>query len=306
MKVYNANMVGHRILIVGAGDLGRALGGSLCERGNVILFWDIDRAKMPEERPFREMIPQADMVFLCVPSWAVRSVLSEATSALRGTTIVAMFSKGIDASLGYTMGELLPELLPKHQPFVVVGGPMLAAEIAAGKHAAAVFASPDEAAAKSVAGAFRSPIFSVETSRDAMGISLAGALKNIFAIGLGVADGLGLDGDAKGWIVARAIQEMMGIAKALKVEGSVMLGTAGLADLIATSYSSYSRNREIGDEIVKYGTCNLKGEGPVSILPLMARLRSQAEEFPLLNAIKEMVIDCRPAKPIMDLYFAGR
>ena len=299
-------MEAHRILIVGAGDLGQALGGVLRAKGNTITFWDIDRAKVAKERPLHEMVPLADIIFLCVPSWAIRSVLSEATSSLRRTTIVAAFSKGIDVSLGDTIGELLPELLPKHQPFIIVGGPMLAAEIAAGKHAAAVFASPDEAIAKSVADIFKSPIFSVEISRDATAVSLAGALKNVYALGLGIVDGLGFDGDAKGWIVARAVQEMMSIAKSLGIEASAMLGTAGLADLIATSYSSYSRNRAIGDEIARKGTCDLKGEGSVSIPPLMARLRSQAEEFPLLGAIKKIVIDCEPAKSIMDIYFAGK
>ncbi len=289
-----------RILIVGAGELGQALGDYLHKKGNDVIFWDIDRAKSSDSRPLHEIIPFVDFALLCVPSWAVRSMLSEATSVLRLTTIVVALSKGMDASLGYTMAELLPELLPKHQQFVVVGGPMLAPEIVAGKNAAAVFASPFGAAAKKVADLFASPVFTVEVSNDALGVSLGGVLKNIYAIGLGIADGLELGDNAKGFIAARAIDEMIDIAEALRVGQSSILGTAGLADFIATSYSPYSRNRAVGDEIVKTGTCGLKGEGFVSIPPLMTRLGADVARFPLLNAIKKIAIDCEPARPIMD------
>jgi glycerol-3-phosphate dehydrogenase (NAD(P)+) len=228
------------------------------------------------------------------------------TSALPSTSIIVSFSKGMDESDGRkTTGELLPELLPNFQQFVIVGGPMLAAEITAGKNAAAVFASSFGTAAKKVADLFVSPVFATEISNDAKSVSLAGVLKNIYALGLGIVDGLELDGNAKGWIVARAVNESLGIAEVLGADKKIMLGTAGLADFVATGYSPYSRNREVGDEIVKNGKCNLKGEGVVSIPPLMIRLGENAAKFPLLNAIKKIAVDCEPAKPIMDEYFTA-
>jgi len=296
-----------QILIIGAGELGQALGGYLRAKGDAVSFWDINSSKIVDPRPLHEIIPMADFVFLCVPSWAVRSVLSDSASVLRSASVVVSFSKGIDAaSCRQTTGELLPELLPKSQPFVIVGGPMLAAEIVAGKNTAAVFASPLEITAKGTADLFRSPTFAVEVSDDAVSVSLAGVLKNIYAIGLGIADGLELGDNAKGWLVARAVNEMMGIAEIFRADKKVILGTAGLADFIATGYSVYSRNREVGDEIVKKGKCNLKGEGVVSIPPLIARLGPSAEQFPLLNVIKDIAIDCKPAKQTMDAYFAGK
>jgi glycerol-3-phosphate dehydrogenase len=292
------------ILIIGAGELGQALAGHLRPKG-VVSLWDVDPSKTPGQKPqpLSKVIPAADFVLLCVPSWAVRSVLSSAVSVLRPTTVVVSLSKGMmDAAMGQVMGELLPQLLVKNQPFAVVGGPMLATEIAKGLRAAAVFASPDEKVAERVAELFRSPVFMAETSDDVTSVSFAGVLKNIYAVALGIADGLGLDGNAKGWIVARATNEMLAIAEALNVDKQVILGTAGLADFIATAYSPYSRNREVGDEIAKSGKCNLKGEGNVSIPSLMARLGAGASKFPLLNAIKKIAIDCEPAKPLMDTY----
>jgi glycerol-3-phosphate dehydrogenase (NAD(P)+) len=295
-----------RILIIGAGELGQALGGYLGAKGCKISLWDADSSKSTDERPLHEIVSSIDFVFLCVPSWAIRSVLSDMTSALPSTSIIVSFSKGMDESDGRkTTGELLPELLPNFQQFVIVGGPMLAAEITAGKNAAAVFASSFGTAAKKVADLFVSPVFATEISNDAKSVSLAGVLKNIYALGLGIVDGLELDGNAKGWIVARAVNESLGIAEVLGADKKIMLGTAGLADFVATGYSPYSRNREVGDEIVKNGKCNLKGEGVVSIPPLMIRLGENAAKFPLLNAIKKIAVDCEPAKPIMDEYFTA-
>jgi glycerol-3-phosphate dehydrogenase (NAD(P)+) len=293
------------ILILGAGNLGQTLGDYVQKQGNEVVFWDIDAAKVPHGRPLEETVPVADFIFLCMPSFAVPSVLSQATSSLKPATIVVAFAKGLDAATGRTMAELLPELLPKDQPFVIVGGPMLATEIAAGENAAAVFASQSEDAAKSVADIFRSDVFAVEVSRDAVSVSFVGVLKNIYALGLGIVDGLELDGNAKGWIVSRALGEMLGIAEALDIDRSVILGTAGLADFVATGYSPYSRNRAVGHEIVKNGKCNLKGEGFISIPPLMARLGPRAAEFPLLNTIKKIAIDCEPAKSTVEILFAG-
>jgi len=235
----------------------------------------------------------------------MRDALSDAASVLRPTTVVIALSKGMDAATGQVTGELMPQLLPSGQPFAVVGGPMLAAEIAKGLHAAAVFASPDAKIAERVAALFKSPIFMTETSTDVASISLAGVLKNIYAVALGIADGMDIDGNGKGWIAANATREMLGIAEALKMDKQAILGTAGLADFMATAYSPFSRNRAVGDEIVKKGKCDLKGEGVTSLPPLMARLGSRAEQYPLLNVMKKIAVDCVSVAAIMEEYFAA-
>ena len=295
-----------KILIMGAGGLGQAV-GEVLSRENEVSFWDVDPTKVPggQARPLQELLPGAGFILLCVPSWAIPGAIS-GIPAFDAATVVVAFSKGMDASSGQVTGELLPHLLPKGQPFAVVSGPMLAAEIAQGLRAAAVFASPDEAIAKRTAELFASPVFTAEISTDAPAVSLAGVLKNIYAISLGIADGLGLDGNAKGWLAARAANEMVAIAEVFGMDKNVILGTAGLADFIATAYSSYSRNREVGEEIVKNGKCALEGEGTASLPPLMARLGPRAAEFPLLGLIKQIAIDCGPAKPAMDAYFQPR
>lgn len=294
------------VLIVGAGELGQALAGCL-RKDNEVSLWDTDLTKVPDQgtRALKDMVPSADFVLLCIPSWAMRDALSNAASGLRPTTVVVALSKGMDAATGQVTGELMPQLLPSGQPFAIVGGPMLAAEIAKGLHAAAVFASPDAKVAERVAALFKSPIFMTETSTDVASISLAGVLKNVYAVALGIADGMDIDGNGKGWIAANATREMLGVAEALKMDKQAILGTAGLADFMATAYSPFSRNRAVGDEIVKKGKCDLKGEGVTSLPPLMTRLGSRAAEFPLLNVVKKIAVDCVSAAAIMEEYFAA-
>lgn len=299
-------MKSHRILIVGAGELGMALGGYLKGRGHEISFWDVDPTRVSGKQPLHELVSFVDFVFLCVPSWAIRGVLSDIVSKLPLRTVIVSFAKGIDPTSRETTGELLPELLSRNQPFVVVGGPMLAAEIAIGKGSAAVFASLDKDIAQTVSDLFVSEVFTTELSTDIAGVSLAGVLKNIYAIALGIADGLDLGDNEKGWLVVRALKESVSIAKILGVDSAMILGTAGLADFIATGYSVYSRNRTVGDEIVKKGQCNLKGEGTASLPPLLMRLNGKIDQFPLLSLVKAIAIDCKPAESAMEEYFTGK
>jgi glycerol-3-phosphate dehydrogenase (NAD(P)+) len=196
--------------------------------------------------------------------------------------------------------------LLKTQPFVIVGGPMLAAEITAGKGAAAIFASPKTEVAQTVADLFASPVFATEVSNDIIGVSLAGVLKNIYAILLGIADGLELGDNEKGWLVARALAESARVAKTLGMDGDMIFSTAGLADFVATGYSAYSRNREVGDDIVKKGKCNLKGEGTASLPALIARIDGKMNQFPLLDLVKRIAIDCDPPAPAIEEYFMNR
>ncbi|MDE2019541.1 MAG: hypothetical protein KGJ13_04295 [Patescibacteria group bacterium] len=297
------------ILIIGAGELGRAVGKLLEDKPVAVSFWDADPAKMPGQKKLGELVPAADCVLLCIPSWAVRDAASKISAAgLRKEAAVVAFSKGIEAQSLKTMGELLPELLPVDQPFAVVGGPMLAAEIMDGKPAAAVIASKNAAVAGNLRELFASDHFKAEVSDDVFGVSLAGVLKNIYAVALGIADGLRMDGNQKGLLAGRAMEEMAKAAKALGAGAEAVSGTAGFADFLATAYSPYSRNRETGEEIVKSGKCGLKGEGLVSLLPLMDRLGAAldakaASGFPLLQLIRMIAVDCEPAGPAFESFW---
>lgn len=295
-----------RIAIIGAGELGRALESRFIEKSASVKVWDRDVAKRnalptgvnsPEEATDR-----AAYVFFAVPSWAMRSALGTVMPAIPPATAVVSLAKGIEKDTGKTMSELLDELLPRFQPRAVVGGPMLAEELEAGKGGVAVVASKDEILRRKLCDLFAAPDLQAEPSNDPFSVSLAGALKNVYAISLGIADGLGLSSDKKGWLAARALDEMTSVAKRLGADADVVLGTAGAADLIATGYSEYSRNHAVGHEIATKGTCPLESEGASSLPPLMERLGPGAATFPLLSVIRSIAIECKPARDMIEHY----
>ena len=292
-----------KIVIIGAGELGHAVGGLLYKKSASIAFWDTDFSKVPDQRSIADIIPGADYILMCIPSWAMRAAVTSFLPFLKKGAIVVSFAKGIENESSDTMSELFADILPIKQSFVVVGGPMLATEISAGKNAVGIFGSKNKSALGKVSKLFSSPGFGIETSDDPFSVSLAGVLKNIYVISLGIADGLELSGNEKGLIASIAISEMLGIARMLQADEAVMLGAAGVADFIATSYCAESNNRTFGYRIAKDGKCGLRAEGFASIPPLMKRLGPDAASLPLLNLVKGICIDCRPARQMFDAFF---
>jgi len=293
-----------RVVVIGGGELGKAV-GALLKKNNVVAdFWDADPLVVPGQRSLQEIVPAAECIAFCVPSWAMRSAITSVLPYLSPAAIVMSFAKGIEKDSCRTMAEMVPTLLPPAQPFVAAGGPMLAAEIVGEKAAIGVFASTDAATLTAAKALFKSEHFIIETTPDVMSVSLAGVLKNIYAVALGIADGLELSGNEKGWITARAIGEMRAIAGMLGADPDVALGTAGVGDFIATGYSMHSRNRETGIEIVTTGKCSIRGEGLNSLPFLIERLgKEKAAAFRLLMLINAIGIECQPARPAFDAFF---
>jgi glycerol-3-phosphate dehydrogenase (NAD(P)+) len=329
------------VAIIGAGELGAAIGGLLQRNGLSPVLWDADPAKVPGQKVLGDSVKDADCVLLCVPSWVMRGAVNSvlATGALRVDAVVVSFAKGIEADTdsvadgnGKTMTELFEELFSGEQarPFAVVGGPMLAEEIVAGKGAVAVFASKQPSALDMCHTLFISSNVSSENIvdgsvndgnialnirteflNDPLSLSLAGVLKNVYAVALGVADGLGASENEKGWIASVAIKEMVNIATLLKADAQIILGAGGVGDLIATGYSGYSRNRGIGAEIARTGACHLQGEGIASLPSLKNRIDAASvvgvpASFPLFDFIYAIGVECKPARPAFDAFFKNK
>jgi len=234
-----------RTAIVGGGELGKAVGFLIKKNGGEVEFWDADPLVVPGQRSLQEIIPAADCVAFCVPSWAIRAAVTGVLPYLAPGAIVIFFAKGIEKDSLQTMAEMVPTILPPAQPVAVVGGPMLAAEISGGAAAVGVFASKDEAVLQKVSALFSGENFRVETTSDTTSVSLASVLKNIYAVALGIADGLELSGNEKGWITARAIGEMRGIATALGANPDVVLVRLALVILLLLDTAS---TRAIGKQ----------------------------------------------------------
>src|SRR5262249_16118039 len=113
-----------------------------------------------------------------------------------------------------------------------------AREVASGKPAALVIASPDPAVARQLQERLAGPAFRLYTNRDVVGVEIAGALKNVMAIATGLSDGLGLGENARAALITRGLAEIARLGIALGARPRTFLGLAGLEDLVLTCTGS--------------------------------------------------------------------
>lgn len=289
------------MVIIGAGEIGTAIAKSLRDANAAEVFlWDKDASKVPEQKPLSEIMPLADFVFFCVPSWVMRMAVSEVSQYLIPKAIIISLAKGIEAETLKTMNEVLEEALPKGQKFALLGGPMIAEELVAGAQGFGAVATAGEEIYSLVNNLFKNTNIFTEYSADIRGVALSAVLKNVYAVSLGVADGLKWSGNAKSWLAAKAIKEMSEIAEILGGKKETILGTAGLGDLLVTGFSEHSRNHQIGDELVKTGKISLKGEGVASLNSVLKLLGEKSKDFVLLSVLAGIVINGEDAKSALE------
>jgi len=251
------------VAVVGAGSWGTALSILLARNGHEVVLLGRNETELEAIRESGENhhylpgfpIPSSvkvaridhdldstDMTVVAVPSAAVREIARE----IRGRhPLVVVAAKGLEAG----SAKLMTEVVAEEQPDAVVGvlsGPNLAVEIARGVPTVAIaaFSAPDAAA--TTQKAFGCRTFRVSISDDVVGVELAGALKNVLAIGGGMSDGLGFGDNTKGAFLSRGLVEMARLGLAMGGRMDTFLGPAGVGDLFATAASRLSRNYRFG------------------------------------------------------------
>ena len=259
-------------VILGAGSWGTAVAGLVAEHGPVAL-WARDpdlavRLDRDHENPaylpgirlpdavhatsdLEEACADADVVVLAVPSHGLRSVLSAAASFITPDVPVVSLTKGVEQDRHLRMTEVVAEVLPEHprDRIGVLTGPNLAGEVAAGQPTASVIAVEDRDVAAQLQQLFMTDTFRVYTNPDVVGCEIAGAGKNVYALSVGAAAGLGYGDNARAALITRALAELARLGVALGGEPLTFAGLAGLGDLVATCTSEQSRNRHVGFEL---------------------------------------------------------
>ncbi|MGI8484877.1 MAG: NAD(P)H-dependent glycerol-3-phosphate dehydrogenase [Thermomicrobiales bacterium] len=184
---------------------------------------------------------------IAVPTQSLRTYAESIVPYIESRTIVSA-AKGLEVGTKRRPSEILMDVLGEGAAdrIAVISGPNLAGEIAAGKPAASVVASTNPDTARLVQHLLHSQSFRTYASSDVVGVELGGALKNIIAIGAGIADGLGVGDNAKASFLTRGIAEMTRIGIACGVNGSTFGGLSGIGDLMATCSSKLSRNYRVG------------------------------------------------------------
>lgn len=193
----------------------------------------------------------ADTLFIAVPSFAVAEVMQKALPHLSPNVVIASISKGLDPDtldpLIIKEGALLPPSLKEQ--LTTLGGPAIANEMTKGSPTAFVAASKDPYGANHIKSLLETEHVKVATSTDLLGVGLAAALKNPYAIALGMCDGLKHPTNAKAFLLTIAIDEMSSILEAVGAHTETAHGLAGLGDLIVTGFSPHGRNRTYGERL---------------------------------------------------------
>ena len=232
-----------------------------------------------------------DIVVLAVPSQTLRTNLGEWGSVLpRGAAIVSLM-KGVELGTTKRMSEVIAEVGGvEAERIVVVSGPNLAKEIALKQPAASVVACVDAATAEMVAEASNPPYFRPYTNTDVVGTELSGAVKNVIALAVGMAEGLGMGDNSKASIITRGLAETTRLGLALGADPMTFAGLAGVGDLIATCMSPLSRNRTFG--------LNL-GRG-MSVEEVIAVTKQTAEGVKSCESILQLAHDHGVRVPIIE------
>jgi len=290
------------IVFIGAGKIGTAIGGALQGKDFCLAFWDKDPSKVKEIKDLSELVPTADFLFFCVPSWVLREAVKEVASFIRKDTIVISPSKGIEIATNKSTDEVLKELLPAGVDFALLSGPMLADEICKGNLAAAVVGTEKVEVYHKIKELFIGTNLKVEHSADVHGVALGGIFKNVYALALGMAEGLGWGSNEKGILVTEAIAEMQEIFKILGGKPETVLTVAGLGDFIATGFSPCSKNYTAGLELARDGQAKTMSEGLSSFDSVIKLLSGHLEKFPLLSILKHIIKDSAPASAAFSVW----
>jgi glycerol-3-phosphate dehydrogenase (NAD(P)+) len=197
---------------------------------------------------FAEAADCADVIVMGVPSHGFRGVLTELAKELRPWVPVVSLVKGLEQGTNYRMSQIVSEVLPGH-PAGILAGPNIAREVAEGYAAAAVLAMPDQMLAANLAQLFRTRRFRTYTTDDVVGVEMAGALKNVYAIAVGMGYSLGIGENTRAMVMARAVAEMSKLGVAMGGNRDTFAGLAGMGDLIVTCTSQRSRNRFVGEQL---------------------------------------------------------
>ncbi|NYI06581.1 NAD(P)H-dependent glycerol-3-phosphate dehydrogenase [Allostreptomyces psammosilenae] len=246
----------------------------------------------------------AEFAVLAIPSQTLRENLGRWKAYFEPETVLVSLMKGVELGTARRMSEVVCEELGVPQGRVaVVSGPNLAAEIAQRQPAASVVACSDEAVAERLQEACRTPYFRPYTNTDVVGCELGGAVKNVIALAVGIADGMGLGDNSKASLITRGLAETSRLGAAMGADPYTFSGLAGLGDLVATCSSPLSRNRTFGANLGRglsvaetAALTRQTAEGVKSCESVQLLARRHGVDMPITDTVVSIVHDGKPPR----------
>jgi len=310
---------GHKskVLVFGAGNFGSCLADHLGDSSHTVYMWSRsenlvrhfnEHHRNPDflqdhafsegiqaigpEFPSKEIVNEVDVLLFAIPTEGVRSTLTDLKPALRmqKLPLLIFVNKGVEIGSRALTLEIVADTCGPEVAKVAtfISGPSFAKEIVTRQPTSVSVASLSTEHAEKASNLFHQPWFRCYTLDDPIGVELAGALKNVYAIAAGICDGLGFMNNTRAMLITRGLSEMTRIATAYGANPLTFLSLAGVGDLFLTCTSSTSRNYTVGFRLGK-------GE---QLDHIIKTLGSVAEGVTTAKGLKEMIDDLNVTAPI--------
>jgi glycerol-3-phosphate dehydrogenase (NAD(P)+) len=319
------------LAIIGAGSWGTALAQLLGDKGHRVRLWvfepevyqglvrdRVNAAFLPEitlsshitfTQDFGEALQGAAVLVMAVPSHVFRETLGKLAPHLTSNPVLLSATKGMETETLLTMDGVAREVLGAQVPYAVLGGPSFAREVARKLPTAVTIACREGKVAQRLQRLFSTSYFRVYTSYDVTGVELGGALKNIFAIGTGILEGMGLKDNSRAALVTRGLAEMTRLGLRLGANPMTLAGLGGLGDLVLTCTSRQSRNFQVGLRLGQGETLaqilagsRMVAEGVKNSLAFHLLAQRLGVDMPLLEAVYHILYkDLAPKEAIKKL-----
>ncbi len=325
------------IAVIGAGSWGTALAKLLSEKYPSVTLWArsaefadslcqsrennlyLPGISLPKNLIITSKLDQAvemaDVIFFVTPSHVLRHVARQVAKLAKHETLLVTAAKGLELGTYKRMSEILTEEFPDHsKQIAALSGPNHAEEVGLNYPATTVIASSDRVTAESLQAISMTSSFRSYTNPDVIGVELGGALKNIIALGAGIAEGLGFGDNTKAALMTRGLAEIARLGMAMVSQAATFAGLSGVGDLIATCTSKHSRNRRAGiliangqtlDDIQRSSKMVVEGIRSTQAAYEMAR-RYQIE-MPITEQIYAILYQQKdPREAVLDLMTRGK
>ncbi|MES2269663.1 MAG: NAD(P)H-dependent glycerol-3-phosphate dehydrogenase [Pseudomonadota bacterium] len=313
-----------RIGVIGAGAWGTALAQVAASDGEAVRLWALEPEVVLAINESRENplylpnialdtgiqatgdiddLADCDALLLVTPAQHLRSVLA---SANVGNRPLILCCKGIEAGTGLLMSEAAQAVCPD-APVAVLSGPTFAHEVGRGLPTAVTLACEDKALGERIAARMKRPAFRPYLSNDVIGAEIGGAVKNVLAIGCGVADGAGLGLNARAALISRGFAEMTRFGLARGARAETLSGLSGLGDLVLTCSSTDSRNFSLGKALGEgrpaaelLANRRTVAEGAFTAPVLREVARAAGVEMPIVEAVCALLEGRQPVAEVVE------
>ena len=305
------------VTVFGAGAWGSTMAQVLNDAGNDVLLWGRSEDVIAEinsthtnkkylgshELPLSlqattdlaQAFAHSRIYVLAIPAQQLRATLQEWKPFFSTDSIIVSTLKGIEISTQMRMTEVIEDVLGPHA-IAIITGPNLADELVLRQPAGAVAAAATQELADLMRDLFRTPYYRVYTSVDVMGCELAGAVKSVIALAVGISIGMGFGENTQAMLITRGLNEVARLCAAHGSDPLSAAGLAGMGDLVASCGSPLSRNRTFGEVLGRTGSMAQAREQVAKTVEGVASAGAVAEiahrvgvEVPVIEAVGEIV-----------------